>query len=110
MKRAEKFYVNMTDSDHIKLHIEHYLKQCVIEGQALYSKLCLIEHMQRYGLKPVADFDPQIKLNRDISDMIPVKDHSILEQCADASGPKIYYFKDVFVSYKAYSFVLLYLS
>ena len=98
MKRAKNFYPNLYDIDVIKIHVKTFLQQCEPYRTAEQIKICLVNNTKRFGFEPVADFDPQLKLNKDISDLIPVKEDSIVQQCINKSRPEIYYIKDVFVS------------
>ena len=98
MKRAIKLFFSKDNMDDIKMHVKSFLQQCEPYESAEQIKICLFNNTKRFGFKPEADFDPQLKLNKDISDLIPVKEDSIVQQCINKTKPEIYYIKDVFVS------------
>ena len=98
IKRAIKLFLSKDNMDDIKMHVETFLQQCEPYETAEQIKICLFNNTKRFGFEPVADFDPQLKLNKDISDLIPVKEDSIVQQCINKPRPEIYYIKDVFVS------------
>ena len=91
-------HLKLKEGDTEYINVKRFLEECNKYTSAVEIKQCLVKNYLRFGFKSLLDFDPQLKLNKDLDVIFSGNEEDLLQRC---SGGKriIYKLIDIFVSY-----------